>query len=201
MKWLVDYLARELKLQEDQREIIEYGLYSLVYTSLSLIGALLLAALFDLLRETVIIISVIMLYRKVSGGAHVTSPHGCLIVGTMAIIMLAYLTRLWAPQYAAVPLVVFLPVCIAGYLAYLYVPAAVPQKPITSPAQIRTLRLLSFSLVCFWGLLGLIVLLQQAKIWLYYYFAGNLGLLWQSFLLTPPGYRLLAALSPLFYKK
>ncbi|HZK24174.1 MAG TPA: accessory gene regulator B family protein [Oscillospiraceae bacterium] len=200
MKWLVDYLTRELKLAHDQREIIEYGLSSLVYTALSIFSALLLAKLFGIFKETAAVITVIMLYRKVSGGAHISSAHGCLIIGTIASLILAYLTSLWAPFYAATPAAIILPVCIACYLAYRYVPAAVPQKPITSIAQIKILRLLSFSFILLWAVLGFVTV-QLPQVWSYYYFAGNLGLLWQSFLLTPLGYHLLAALSPLFYKK
>ena len=44
MKWLVDYLDRELNLQHDQRETIEYGLASLLYTALSVVSALLLVS-------------------------------------------------------------------------------------------------------------------------------------------------------------
>ena len=200
MKWLVDYLDRELNLQHDQRETIEYGLASLLYTALSVVSALLLAKLLGLYRETAVIISVIMLYRKVSGGAHISTPHGCLITGTAASLLFAYLTKLWAPLFAASAAARILPAFLALYPAYLYVPAAVPQKPITSQRQRRLLRRLSFALLLCWCLLGIIVKRLPA-VWSYYYFAGSLGLLWQSFLLTPAGYRLLAFLSPLFNKK
>ncbi|MCR3922055.1 MAG: accessory gene regulator B family protein [Firmicutes bacterium] len=199
MKRFISYLTRELNLDTSQSEVIEYGLSSLLFTSLSLIMAIILSVLLGLLYETMSVLSVMMLYRKVSGGAHVSSPHGCLFLGTVIILLLAYLTTLFAPLYAGNALTIFVPPCLAMIIAYLRVPADVPQKPITSVRQIKTLRLLSFSMITLWGLLGVYVFITKGK-WSIHYFAGNLGLLWQSFLLTPLGYQVIAIFDPLFLR-
>jgi len=200
MKQFVNYLTRELQLSEEKSEIIEYGLFSLLYSWLSIFTALVLGALFGLWQETIAIMFMVMLYRKVSGGAHIGTPLGCLITGTAAILLLASFTSVFGPKLAGNLIFAILSLAITFIIAYIWVPADVPQKPITDPQQIKKLRALSFCLILAWGLAG-IFLFWRSQQFAYYYFAGNLGLLWQSFLLTPPGYSFTAYLDRFFVKK
>ena len=191
MKQFVNYLTRELQLSEEKSEIIEYGLFSLLYSWLSIFTALVLGALFGLWQETIAIMFMVMLYRKVSGGAHIGTPLGCLITGTAAILLLASFTSVFGPKLAGNLIFGILSLAITFIIAYMG-PCRRSAKPITDPQQIKTagpfllphIGLGTRRNFPFW----------RSQQFAYYYFAGNLGLLWQSFLLTPPGYSFTAYL-------
>ena len=97
-------------------------------------------------------------------------------------------------------MVIFLPVILAAAIAYRLVPVGVPQKPITSPQQIRMLRKLSFIFLAAWFFVGFLAYISGHTA-LTYFVGGNLGLLWQTFMLTAPGFHFITAIERVFTPK
>jgi accessory gene regulator B len=197
----IQYLSFELNLTKSQTDIIRYGLQSFYGTLTGLLAVFLLSAAVGVVREAMAVTIIVTVYRKLSGGAHCDTLPGCLTVGTFIIMLLAFLIRITGPNAAGTYSLVTVPSVLAYITAYFYAPADVPQKPITSPAQRQLLRRLSFLFILLWLTLGAYLWARQNHGLLYLYAAGNLGLLWQSFLLTHPGYRLIELLSLLFRRR
>ncbi len=194
----IQYIAAELNLSQDQTDIARYGLHSFIGTLLALLAVLPLSAAAGILPEAMAVFFVGMSYRKLSGGAHCHTLLRCLTVGTFVTISLAWLGKAAAPVVMSAYLLIIFPSLLAAAAAYFYAPADVPQKPITSPTHRTFLRRFSFLYVFLWFISGNYLWLSQNHTLLHLYIAGNLSLLWQSFLLTPPGYKLIALLSLLF---
>lgn len=194
----IQYISSELNLTKNQTDIIRYGLQSFFGTFTGLLAVFVLSAAVGIVREAMAVTFVVTVYRKLSGGAHCDTLPSCLTVGTFIIMILSFLIRVTGPIAAGTYLLVTVPSVLAYITAYFYAPADVPQKPITSPAQRLLLRRLSLLFIIFWFILGNYLWIRQNQGLLYLYAAGNLGLLWQSFLLTRPGYRLIELLSLLF---
>jgi accessory gene regulator B len=152
------------------------------------------------LPETLAVTCAVTFFRKASGGAHCKTLAGCAILGAVVMTLLGLATRVWGSWLAASLLLLLLPSLIAVTAAFWLAPADVPQKPITSPAQRTLLRRLSLLWTTLWGFLGLYLWLAGRENLLYYYTGGNLGLLWQSLMLTAPGYRLIHLLDVAFFK-
>jgi accessory gene regulator B len=196
----LSHLSAELNLDSSQAEIIRYGLLSLVFSFAGALAVVAFSAPFGLLREALVVMMTGLIFRKLSGGAHCKTPLACLTVGTTVILMLAWLAATTGSSWSASPPWIFVPPAVALVIAWFYAPADVPQKPITSPAQRKTLRLLTFSYLTCWTVLGTMLFFTEKPALLYFFFSGNLGLLWQSFLLTPPGYQLIDRANILFLK-
>ncbi len=194
---LVRYLEQELHLTQDQAEIINYGLLSFMATTLNLLVLAAIGALLGVLKEALFITLVVMAFRKVSGGAHCDTLLTCTVTGTAVITAAAACTRLFAAGLASSPLFLAGAPALALVSTFLFAPADVPQKPITSARQRRILRTLSFLLLLGWSILGTSLWLTKNP-FLYYYAGGNLGILWQSLLLTPAGYSFMSIISRLF---
>ena len=192
------YLARELNLSEAQAEVVQYGLLSLAATLLSLTVIVVISSLLGILREALIITFTMMFFRKVSGGAHCSTLHGCIITGTAVIMAVSLASRSLEPWFGDRLFLLMLPPLLVLVSAWLYAPADVPQKPISSPAQRSVLRTLSLFFALAWAGVGLYLWLKHYSTLIYYYRGANLGLLWQALLLTPAGYRLMSHVSPLF---
>jgi accessory gene regulator B len=195
------YLARELSLSEAQAEVVRYGLLSLAATLLNLAAIAAVSALLGVLREALVTACVMMAFRKVSGGAHCTTLHGCIITGTLVITAISLAARSLASWLGGSLTVLLAPLLVVLAAAWLYAPADVPQKPISSPAQRLVLRTLSLCLILAWGSAGLYLWSKQYFTLVYYYSCANLGLLWQALMLTPAGYRLMVRISPIFGRR
>ncbi|MBS4030177.1 MAG: accessory gene regulator B family protein [Clostridiales bacterium] len=188
-------------MSKDQTDIVRYGLQSFYGAFTALLSVLILSAAIGIVREAMTVFFVVAVYRKLSGGAHCSTLPGCLTVGTLIIILFAVIIKNAGPTVSGTFLWVTVPSVIAFIPAYFYAPADVPQKPISSSAQRTMLRRLSFLFIVLWFIMGAYLWAGQKMDLLYFYAAGNLGLLWQSFLLTPPGYRLIEQLSLLFRRR
>jgi accessory gene regulator B len=195
------YLARELNLTEAQAEVVQYGLLSLAATLVNLTVIVIISALLGVLREALVTSCAMMAFRKVSGGAHCTTLHGCVITGTVVIVIISLATGSLAPWLGgSLPLLMTPPLLMLA-AAWLYAPADVPQKPISSPVQRSILRALSLLFILIWAGAGLYLWSKQYSVLVYYYSGANLGLLWQALALTPAGYSLMVRISPLFSRR
>lgn len=193
------FLKRELSLSDDQADIIRYGLFSLVATSMNLLAVFILSSAIGVMREALAVTVNMMFFRKVSGGAHSESLSGCIITGTLVSTFLALAAK-GASAWLAVPNALIIPQVFALAAVYLYAPADVPQKPITNPRQRTTLRLLSFAYLVLFALLGPALRIFAPYNWSYLYSVAAVGLFWQGFLLTPPGYVFMEKLGRLLEK-
>ncbi|MDW7650110.1 MAG: accessory gene regulator B family protein [Bacillota bacterium] len=197
----LSHLASELGLDTSQSEIVRYGLQTLLFTLAGILTVVVFATVLGLLRESLVIMSVVMVYRKVSGGAHCHTPLTCTLVGTAAILGLARLAVLFGSNMSGSAAWIFSPPAVALVIAFICVPADVPQKPITAPTQRRMLRMLAFIMLLSWAAAGAASYIFTKPGLLQLFVAGNLGLLWQSLLLTPPGYRLIDGVNAIFHSK
>lgn len=194
----VRLLAKELSLPPKQEEIIRYGAMTLACTATALAAIVVLSAAAGVFREAMAVTIASVIFRKTSGGAHSVTFAGCTIFSAAVMTLLGLVARFaWSILFS--PSFLLLAVLVAGTAAYRFAPADVPQKPISSPRQRRGLRALSFLVVCAFALLGLSAFLAAGSI--PRYVPGiSLGLLWQSLMLTPAGFRLIAQADRLIAK-
>lgn len=198
-KKVTGYLENQLNLDPSRSEVIHYGLLSLILTWTGIAAVLIPAFFLGLFSEAAVVLLVLISYRKASGGAHCDTAVGCLITGTVVGLGLSYLAAKTAPLLTGVPAALVLPPLLCLPVASRFAPADVPQKPITSKRQRSILRALTFIFLVGWSLSGVVSLITQSTLLAYVTAAGNPAILWQTFLITPPGFRFIHSLDKTFF--
>lgn len=189
---LAGVIAGQIKLDPDNKQVLYYGLQVFSLSIIGIVAVLVMGWLLNCLKESVAAMVTVALLRSFAGGAHCTAPGRCTAVTALAFSFLGR-TAVFLGSLKVFNLSLFI---VAIFLITMVVvlqkaPVASPAKPILTEKHKRRLRTLSFCAVS-----GLFVLLLAAQ-----YFsilergtiiAAALGMLWETFILTGPGHRVIA---------
>lgn len=148
--------------EKEQVEVITFGL-ELIFSELSkLIILLLLGYFLNVMLEVIIITVVFSSFRMLSGGVHLDSFLGCLLLTLTSVILLAVAVKPLASvlTIASLGLSALILYVLIAFLIVLRVPVTNKNHPITLPAKIRYYKKTSFFLVTLVALasLGLLVI-------------------------------------------
>lgn len=190
MRALMVKMATQLAGQTGKHQdaqMVAYGLELLVDGLIQLLVILVLAQFLGTLDAVAAAVAVAMVYRRFSGGVHCTAFHRCLVVSTAAFLGIGYLTFA-LEKYGYFYGFYLVAMVTTLWIAFRWAPAENPVKPIPTEekrVKLRKKSLLSVGVgaillfgICFFRLLPPFVVTAMA-----------LGFLWQSFTITPWGYR------------
>ena len=186
---VADYLARELNLGDESREIIQYAVKLVISSVAGLVAIGLVGLLLNVLKPTLAAALVAATIRSFSGGAHLSRPGLCVAAGAVVFPLLGLLAKFAAPlmepphlgDSAAVGII------LSIYCLFRWAPADSPGKPIQTIVHRKKLKRLSL-------VFAVLVSLVSTLAWYGKYIdstaflAAVLGLLWQSLTLSPTGY-------------
>lgn len=138
------YLAGSLGYDDEQRQVMAYGLGALFQMILLFVCSLIFGLIFNCLIEAMILFWGVGLLRRATGGVHCTTYFGCVCTSLTSICGLAAICRYAIPTDAQTwiyGLAGILPafICLA-WIAWKKVPRASANKPIVNPAKIARLR-------------------------------------------------------------
>lgn len=92
---LTNYCIEEEIIQNDDEEIVVYGLKSALFMLLNFITTLLIGIIFNMVVFSLIFVSTFILTRTFSGGYHASSPAKCFIYSViLQVIMFFLLVRI-----------------------------------------------------------------------------------------------------------
>lgn len=189
------YLKRELSLSDRDASIVKYGLEVLVTTVSGIAAIIIVGWLVGALNYALIAAFAASLFRVLSGGSHSKSLFNCSLMGAIIFSGIGLITKYWGTDVSDLSMwflsgITFL---FALGAVWRYAPADTPSKPITKPQQIRKLRTYSFGYIVIWAALDFLALGQYLIIAKPVLLAVSLAIVWQSFSITPAGYRLVDA--------
>ncbi|WP_409070166.1 accessory gene regulator ArgB-like protein [Clostridium sp. FAM 1755] len=183
-------ISSNLNLDKDTEEIITYGAFAVLQTLWSFICIIILGIIFNVLIESIIISLSIAVFRKYSGGIHANSPNKCAIFGAFICLGFSLLIKNINIDFN----LAFISIFILGffysyYTVYKFVPVDTKNKPIENKEE--KLRLKKYSFIVISGLffievIFILIYLKYKYTGLIYY--GScviIGVIWQSFTLTP----------------
>lgn len=194
------YIARELQYDADREEVLHFGLQLVANFVSGMIALAAVGYILGTLWTTLFAALVAGSLKIFAGGAHSSSSRNCVIIGTLYFGLTGWAAARGGPV---------LPLSVAGLLfavtagatlwaIWRYAPAEPPEKPLATRAQRDKMRAASFvslSLLCaiilFLGFEGWRTPLAGEAMRAMFA-AGIAGLAWQSFVLTPAGYRMAA---------
>lgn len=197
MTWselLAKKISGSLGLDPTQSEIIAYGAFAFLQIVLSLTVVALLGWLLGSLWQALIVSFAASILRQYSGGVHAGRPSVCLIVGTAATILVAFLSDLLALHLsvgivAAVGLSAFL---WAFFIILKKAPVDSPAKPIKTEKKRLRMRRISVGILVIYFILDLCLVLAFLQTGIKSLLAysvciyGAVG--WQVFNLTQVGH-------------
>ncbi len=136
-------------LNEEQLEIIEYGLEGLYLTIIKIIIILLLAIVLDILKETVLMIIFYNVTRFFTFGLHAKTSTACLITSLLLFIGGTYLAT-----YLQIPLIVKIILSvICLILICIYAPADTEKRPLINPKKRKRFKIQSIIISIIIGVL------------------------------------------------
>lgn len=197
-------IASGLKLDKNQQEIVAYGAFNLLQVLWALLWTVIFGLAFNVLTGAMIVTFTIALLRKYSGGAHLSSPNRCAVIGGIISSVLA-LAAVKVFSLINIKLIISLEmVCLViGYhnISKL-APVDSPAKPITKVEKRKLLRRQS---ILVFNIMSIIILMLT---FLYFRYNNDLllqwsrlvfvGIMWQVLTLTSIGHQFLNKIDETF---
>lgn len=194
-------ITKELDLDENKKAVVNYGIFAIMHTALSVGFVMIFGALFNVLIEALIITLTISILRKSAGGAHASSPGICAFVGTVLSVGMALVIKNINLSVNVIIIISTLIFILSYWVVYKLAPVDSPSKPIRTDAKRKRLKksailILSVYLVIIIG--NIIGYYATKKVDLLVYSGCiHIGLLWQIFSLTKTGHIVLGKLDAL----
>lgn len=186
-----EHVQKELNLNDDRRDVLVFGLTTLISTIGSYAAIIAVGLLAGAVKLALIAAVTSTLFRVVSGGAHSRCMRNCIILGAIVSPGIAVISKWAGPGMPVSTLYLLVAVTWLFSLAAIlrYAPADTPNRPIVKPEERRKFRGMSLTVLAVWGITAINAVmfkLTTGEMIL----ASALGLLWQTHSITPHGYRL-----------
>ncbi|APH22172.1 accessory regulator AgrB [Clostridium botulinum] len=183
-------ISSNLNLDKDTEEIITYGAFAVLQILWSFLCVVILGYICNVLLESIIISLAIAVFRKYSGGIHANSPNKCAIFGAIICTGFALIVKNININLNLTFILMFILVFIYSYYAiFKFVPVDTKSKPIDNIDEKLRLKKCSFLVISILFLIEILFVLLYLKYkyiaLIYYGSCVLMGVLWQSFTLTP----------------
>lgn len=198
---IANKIALELSLDNDKKEVIAYGAFSLLQMTISIILVIIFGRIFNDIIGALIISFTASTLRKYSGGIHASSPGICTFLGILVSVGQASLIYLLIGSWDSLNLVIILGVLIfllSYYLIYKLAPVDNVKKPIKKEEKRKRMKkgsilILNVYLIIVTFLIMLYAINSDRKLLIYSTCLYG-GLLWQVFTLTDLGHLIIGKL-------
>lgn len=195
-KIIANKISSKLELDNEQREVVAYGAFSLIQTILSILLVVLFGLLFNVALEALIISFIVSILRKYSGGVHASTSDICMILGTVIFIGLAKVVSITESLVSVelVLVVILLSFSWTYYIVFKLAPVASVTKPISKQKRKR-MKKGSILILIVYLLIALSTTISYYWIrkdsMLTYCLCICVGVVWQIFTLTKTGHVML----------
>lgn len=195
-------IAKELNLDIEKKEIINYGLFAVIQILFSIVLTMIFGLIFNVFLESLIVAFTISILRKSSGGAHASTPGRCAILGTIVSVGFGLVAKLIEKNAVTISLIGIIIFFWSFYIVYKLAPVDSAAKPIKNQERRKKLKRSSMMI------LSVYLVIAIANI-LYHYYSVNvsvltytlciyMGLVWQIFSLTKSGHLILGKIDAFF---
>lgn len=204
-KKIAEVIGDSLGQDSEQKAVVAYGLAAILQFIVIFLASAVIGLLGGFFIESMIMLFAVGLLKRSVGGAHATTMLSCTVmsilniaaVGAVAHYGFGRTVMLWPAAVLAILLY-----SVSFILVYKLAPVDSANKPIVKPEKIKRLRKTAFITLAVYtalsaaGIIAAFAGKSANLIGLAIAFAFAAG--WQSFMLTLPGRRLIAAADNLF---
>lgn len=135
-----DYLARELSLDQRNRNITVFGLEVIIGGFIKTVTFISLALVFNIFFQLITVLMVYGTLRWTAGGVHCSSYSRCMVLSLVLMFGTA-LTGVNLAPYLDLEKLIIVSFLIGIIINGVYAPVAPPEKPIKSVKKRRLLKL------------------------------------------------------------
>lgn len=190
-EYLGEKICTALQYDQEQKEVIVYGLLGIIQFLIVMILLVVFSSLFKTVEASLILSFTVSVLRVNAGGAHLSSIWVCSIVGVVISVVMPTVFKLLGVQdipssylFVITNIIFFL----ALWVMIVKAPVDSPNKPITKPEKIRRLKRKSIIVVLVYIVIGNFLVYKQLNIFL---FCLLFGVMWQCFTMLKAGHRIL----------
>lgn len=201
---LANYMEKELKLDANQKAVIEYGLFAMIHTSVAILLSVVLGAICGVLIPTLLISFTAIILRRYSGGAHASNSEECTLIGLIIAIGGGILLKGIAWEINSVVILGIVIFTWAFYCLYQLAPVDNKAKPIRKVEKRIQLKRKSYFVVMLYLLVVIVLLVNYSEVTnknnLLYITCIYVGIGWQIFTLTAVGHLIIQKIDFFFNK-
>lgn len=146
---ICDFLTNKIRnkmpeINDERAEVINYGIHLIVGEIPKTFVFILIAWLLGVLREFFITVLVIFPYRAFSGGFHLKTHFGCIVMTSLYYCGIAYISKLFILPIYIKYILTFLVFIFGIIMCKLYAPADTENVPILKKKTRKTKQILSY---------------------------------------------------------
>ncbi|WP_027355480.1 accessory gene regulator ArgB-like protein [Desulfofundulus thermocisternus] len=180
---IASWLGEELQ-QEERAAVMAYGLELLLGTVVKVVCFVTIPLLLGIFPQVMAVLLASVVFRLAAGGAHCTAYYRCLVGSLVTFTCLGFLARWLSETDIPAQGIALAAALFAVIVALIWAPADTPAKPITGEGYRRALKIISLMVaLCYIAVTWFLPLRGDLVA------ASALGLAFQSFTVTPAGYR------------
>lgn len=144
-------LGNKLNKSKEEIEVIKYGLFILLHTTI----AILITAVLGIITGTFIEIMLISItaasLKRYSGGIHASTPLRCIILGLMMTVILSFICKflVYILDFKGLLLFSIASLIVVSYILYIKCPVGNKNKPLKKESIRKRLRKKTFKFMMF----------------------------------------------------
>ena len=159
---ICDYLTNQIRakmqdINDEKAEVINYGLHLLVGEIPKTFIFIAIAAILGILKEFLITFLIILPYRTFSGGFHLKTHIGCILMTSLYYCGIAYLSRLFILETTIKYILIALIWVFGIIMCKLYAPADTENVPILRKKDRKIKQILSYITLTITLIIGIVI--------------------------------------------
>lgn len=152
-------LGNKLDKGEEEKAILNYGLFIIMHTFIGIIITLLVGLITGMLIEILLITITSALFKRYTGGVHASTPEICLIIGVILSLILSILCRFIVINIDINKIVFagMIIIAFSYYMIYYNCPVSSKNKPLKNEKTRKKLKKKAFILLNIYTILLIIL--------------------------------------------
>lgn len=200
-EYLGEKLSTALQYDQEQKEVIVYGLLGIIQFVIVLSLLLIFSSLFGTVAASLILSFSVSALRVHAGGAHLSSIWVCSLTGVVISVLMPTVFELLGVQNLSSNYLFYITngiLLLALWIVIVKAPVDSPNKPITKPEKIKKLKRKSIIVVLIYFVIGNFLAYKLLNVYL---FCLLFGVMWQCFTMLKIGHTILGFFERLSNKK
>ena len=200
-EYLGEKLSTALQYDQEQKEVIVYGLLGIIQFVIVLSLLLIFSSLFGTVAASLILSFSVSALRVHAGGAHLSSIWVCSLTGVVISVLMPTVFELLGVQNLSSNYLFYKTngiLLLALWIVIVKAPVDSPNKPITKPEKIKKLKRKSIIVVLIYFVIGNFLAYKLLNVYL---FCLLFGVMWQCFTMLKIGHTILGFFERLSNKK
>lgn len=200
-EYLGEKLSMALQYDQEQKEVIVYGLLGIIQFVIVLSLLLIFSSLFGTVAASLILSFSVSALRVHAGGAHLSSIWVCSLTGVVISVLIPTVFVLLGVQNLSSNYLFYITngiLLLALWIVIVKAPVDSPNKPITKPEKIKKLKRKSIIVVLIYFVIGNFLAYKLLNVYL---FCLLFGVMWQCFTMLKIGHTILGFFERLSNKK